>query len=209
MALDKGYVLTPERYDPRRIRQREVGVSLNQFVDERKELLAPSMMKNMDSLLVLDTNNAKDGFLQIDGTVHENRKIKSTKKIIRKGDVIISRLRPYLRQIGAVWGAPDLERQNMTICVSTEFYVLKGKKEEVLWIVPFLLSDKVQEIIRAAQEGGHHPRFNSDTLLNLHIPEKIMTHKEYLNEEVKRAAEEMHQARKRVQSLVTGAIDEC
>ena len=92
--------------------------------------------------------------------------------LIRPRQVVISRLRPYLRQVAWVDAGLLAEQTPGTelIC-STEFFVLESVgSASVAFLVPFLLSLPIQAVLAAAQAGGHHPRFNERTLMTLPIP---------------------------------------
>lgn len=116
---------------------------------------------------VLDTGNAREGFLDIPvlGDLVSTRT--SAKKIAEEGDVIISRLRPYLRQVTQIpSGIGDILGQTRFYC-STEFMVIRrldGKNSAGL--VAWLLSPPVQEMLSQAATGGHHPRIHADLLLD-------------------------------------------
>jgi restriction endonuclease S subunit len=93
-------------------------------------------------------------------------KLNGSKKIIKKHDVIISRLRSYLKQIAINHNFDELY-------ASTEFVILRQKQEseinpETLYI--FLFSDEVQTILKWSQEGSNHPRFSSNLLSKIKIP---------------------------------------
>ena len=84
---------------------------------------------------------------------------RAVKKIIKAGDVIISRLRPYLKQVAFV-DKVLCEHYDSVLC-STEYFVLRSKDQHIsiAFIVPVLLSREVQNMLISSQEGGHHPRF--------------------------------------------------
>lgn len=93
-------------------------------------------------------------------------KLNGPKKIINKNDVIISRLRSYLKQIAIHYNFDELY-------ASTEFIILRQKHNskinpETLYI--FLCSNEVQTILNWSQEGSNHPRFSSKVLENIKIP---------------------------------------
>ena len=100
--------------------------------------------------------------------------IGSAKKLIMPNDVIISRLRPYLRQVALVDGQIG-NALGATLACSTEFFVLRSRNEHsIAFLVPFLLSRQVQDVLAASQEGGHHPRFDDSTLLTLPVPVSLL-----------------------------------
>lgn len=99
--------------------------------------------------------------------VEKTDEVGSTKKIIRKDDVLISRLRPYLKEVTFV-GFNYIQK-----LASTEFIVLRKKKDsefpqQVLFT--FLITDGVQKILFWSQGGTEHPRFSEDLLMNLKLP---------------------------------------
>ena len=169
-------VLAPERYDPRResLNGDQNAVPLSSVAETVRHTVSPS--KNGGArCLVLDTSDVREGVVVEQKEAVSGSDIGSAKKVVRAGDVIISRLRPYLRQVGLV----DAELWNVEAGVqltcSTEFHVLRSLGgESIAFLVPFLLSRPVQDVLSASQEGGHHPRFNESTLLNLPIPKRVL-----------------------------------
>ena len=96
--------------------------------------------------------------------------ILSAKKRLRRGDVVISRLRSYLKQIAVVRC-----EESGDIVGSSEFVVLRSKgalAPETL--LAFLRSEPVQTILQWSQDGTNHPRFDEATLLALPIPQAIL-----------------------------------
>ena len=99
--------------------------------------------------------------------------IGSAKKTFNDGDVAISRLRAYLRQIAVV-------RTNGKIpsVGSSEFIVLRPKTKADQAIAPetlfaFLRSAPVQTILKWCQDGSQHPRFSAGDLLAIHLPDAV------------------------------------
>ncbi len=165
--LVDGDVLAPERYDPRR--SVAGGVRLADLVD----LVGESVAAIESPTVVLDTTHVAEGIVSPPPPVSE---LGSQKRQARPGDVLVSRLRPYLRQVG--WVDPDV---GAVLC-STEFYVLRSKHaRSVAFLVPFLLSSRVQQALAAAQEGGHHPRVPRDALLELTVPDDVVAQRDALS----------------------------
>lgn len=191
-------MLAPERYDPR-ISQRlhfggtQSGQMLAQLVDVSRDVLPAERAEPGAAYIVLDTGDAKNGIISRKSAV-DFRGIGSAKKILRPGDVIISRLRPYLRQVGFV--DADLAGSNIVLA-STEFYVLRPTDStSIAYVVPFLLSERIQEILSASQEGGHHPRVPEKTLMSLVVPEFLLERSSDLSRKVERATEQVRQSEK-------------
>ena len=124
---------------------------------------------------VLDTGNAREGFLDIPilGDPKNNRT--SAKKIVREGDIIVSRLRPYLRQVALIPSGTFTLLDVKQLYCSTEFYVLRPLRgENIGHLVAWLLSEPVQGMMLEAATGGHHPRFNSDLILNAPVMDSYL-----------------------------------
>ena len=131
-----------------------------------------------ESRFVLDTGNARNGLLDLDLDTGDLKERTSLKKIATEGDIIISRLRPYLRQVALLpVGISDLLGQADFFC-STEFLVFRRLDgENAAGLVAWLLSDQVQSIISQAATGGHHPRISADILLQLPVDERYLDEK--------------------------------
>ena len=174
--LDEGWILAPERYDPRRRRAKDIGPYLGDFVHVRRDHVNA---KTADTrrFLVFDTGDAQHGIVSANKSPCTGTEIRSVKKRIHPHQVIISRLRPYLRQVA--WVDPGLlteQEPDVDLLCSTEFFVLESVVDNasIAFLAPFLLSAPVQAILSAAQEGGHHPRFNEHTLTTLRIPASLI-----------------------------------
>lgn len=116
---------------------------------------------------VLDTGNAREGLLDLPVLGNPTSARTSAKKIAREGDIIFSRLRPYLRQVALLpAGISELLAQDAFYC-STEFFVFRAATgQDIAGLVAWFLSDPIQAMVSEAATGGHHPRINSDLLLS-------------------------------------------
>ena len=198
--LVDGKCLSPERYDPRRqmIGSQTSSSLLGSVANISSRTMSLHDVDPNATYRVLDTGDSFEGFVwprrgAVDGT-----DIKSSKKILEPGDVIISRLRPYLRQVAFVdnylfSGVRDV------VC-STEYFVIRGKTDEqsIAYMVPYLLSERVQRSLSYSQEGGHHPRFNLSVLKNLEIDDSIIQSSQEISSIIVDAVREM---RKEVEKL--------
>lgn len=186
--LDPGFVLAPERYDPR-TNTRNVGSDSGKYrlfdlVELRRDTMTRSSADRAARYVVLDTGDAREGMLTVANPLGGSAEcIGSAKKLVHAGDVLISRLRPYLRQVAYVDGGATLP--GVSLLCSTEFYVLRPLENlSLAFLVPFLLSETVQSILAAAQEGGHHPRFSDRVLLNLPIPDLLLQRRSEISENI-------------------------
>jgi len=180
-------VLAPERYDPRRALDSSAtkAVLLGDIVGVVRRVIQPS--DALGRCLVLDTSDAREGVVisrkaPVDGSL-----LGSAKKEIAPRDVIISRLRPYLRQAAFVDDQIPNAEGALLVC-STEFFVLRSRDGgPMAFLVPFLLSRPVQEVLAAAQEGGHHPRFDDATLLTLPVPQSLIDKADAISRKVEQS----------------------
>lgn len=200
-SLDSGLILAPERYDPRRritngsaFRLRDIVEIVNQSVDPQR----------YPQPVILDTTHVVKGFVRISSLDAQRASLKSSKKLLKAGDVIISRLRPYLRQVAYITRSLfGPEETTTSVLCSTEFFVLRSKSpESIAFLVPFLLAPRQQEVLCASQEGGHHPRFNASTLLELPIDADIMERREALSREVETLSEHLKEIEGTFERLV-------
>lgn len=112
---------------------------------------------------IINLEGVSQGFIQNS----TSEKSKSNKKRVKEGDIIISKLRPYLKEISLVSKKFD------DFYVSTELIILreKVKKDGFRFILlPFLFTKEVQKILFWSQQGTNHPRFNEKVLLDINFP---------------------------------------
>ena len=194
--------LAPERYDPRRELPSQANrtTSLGQVAALVRRTVQPS--GKLGKCLVLDTSDAREGIISYRKQVVGGAEIGSAKKVIESKQVIISRLRPYLRQVALVdpWmRRPD---DSLLIC-STEFFVLSSVDgRSIAFLVPFLLTEQVQAVLSASQEGGHHPRFDDSVLLRLPIPEAVLAGRDEDSATVEECVRLFRQSEARMDQMV-------
>jgi hypothetical protein len=171
-ALAGAWVLAPERYDPRRALELSCGRTLGELVTVSGRNVRPARDGDGRPVLVLDTSHAYEGHVLDRGAPVAPSTVRGAKRDLRPGDVLVSRLRPYLRQVAFVDAALFARAPGGNhVVASTEFYVLRGRDGfEAAALVPFLLSAPVQAALAAAQEGGHHPRVGRRALTDLPVP---------------------------------------
>ncbi len=103
----------------------------------------------------------------------------STKKRFQRGDIVVSRLRSYLKEIAIVETSPTVS------CVgSSEFIVLRPNETEISpeLLIVYLRSPPVQKILKWCQDGSNHPRFKEEELLSIKFPARILK----VQDEIKR-----------------------
>lgn len=172
--------MTPERYNPKRRMNinSDASIPISEIIELSNEILTTKQGQGVN-VVQINTSDAMGGYLNTSS--EKTTSINSNKKILKKGDVIISRLRPYLKQVAYV----DVETENETLGASTEFYVLRSRnKESIAYLVPFLLSEPVQLVFENSVEGSQHPRFKEEDILNLQIPISIYQDRENISQRV-------------------------
>ena len=155
------------------------------------------MREKLANWELLDGQSSKsvgDYFLHVKDTVHETEQqaicydltdglpkfldggvvvdhIRSTKKVAREGDFVISRLRSYLEEMAIVEGKKQPQ------LFSSEFLVFRKKTEElsVETLFAVCMTSIVQVILGQGQYGTEHPRFYDFLLTNLPIPDCLQT----------------------------------
>ncbi len=196
--LGDALVLAPERHLA--VAGARSGVPLGDLVVERNERRAARDLASAkrDRTIVLDTTHAKDGVLDVRGALRDGAaaNARSTKKIARPGDLVVSRLRPYLRQIALVHPRAIGSR---TLALSTEFYVLAPRaKGDLAFLLPFLLGADAQAALAGAQEGGHHPRVPRASLFALRVPHASVRDRAKTSRAVERALDAYYRAASRL-----------
>ncbi|UYO41954.1 hypothetical protein KQX62_11950 [Rhodopseudomonas palustris] len=121
--------------------------------------------------------------------------IGSMKKVLRDGDVVISRLRAYLKEVAVVRTGDDTPSVG-----SSEFIVLRprGKAISPETLMVFLRSAPVQTILKWCQDGSQHPRFSESDLLSISVPDTLAK----VSPKITKIAEEGFNARQRARKLL-------
>lgn len=137
-----------------------------------RELWQPADDSGPDVVRNYDLTDALSPFLDGSKEPSDRASIASTKKVIRTGDLVVSRLRSYLKEIALVQPGGKIP-----MVASTEFIVLRprqagGLPPEALMI--FLRSVLPQTIFKWSQDGSNHPRFDEKELLRLPVPRVLL-----------------------------------
>ena len=143
---------------------------LDYFVPVR-DIYTPPREDTGQSILNFDLTDALRYFVDETGPVTLENEIGSIKKRLRKGDVIVSRLRSYLKEIAVVEVPPEVQAVG-----SSEFIVIRPRSEVVCPEVlsAYLRSEPVQIILKWSQDGSNHPRFQEDELLTVKLPDRVI-----------------------------------
>jgi hypothetical protein len=203
--IGSSLVLAPERFCAEQLAESRAGVPLGEIVVERRVVVSA---RATASAIVLDTTHARDGLLDVSGALRaSSAPAASPKKSVHVGDVLVSRLRPYLRQIALAHPSALRGCEGRALCCSTEFYVLGPRDEgaSLAFLLPFLLDDRVQRVLRAAQEGGHHPRVPRETLMSLRVPSALLRERAAIGLRITRMLGRIYAAHAAYRHAVTAA----
>lgn len=171
--LEGGLRLDSEFYHPEKLEAMEklskFGVStISENFRNVKETFNPLRHKLATTpARIFDLSDVSSFLLEEGKEVTEANEIGSMKKIFHQNDVLISRLRPYLKEVSFV-GFNDTQK-----LASTEFIVLRKKKDSKFppqALFTFLMTDEVQKILFWSQGGTEHPRFSENLLTGLKLP---------------------------------------
>jgi hypothetical protein len=146
---------------------------------------------------VSKTTHAKDGLHDVAAAMRTGTPPASAKKRVRAGDLLVSRLRPYLRQIALVTEDVAAACKGRPLACSTEFYVLTPATDEggsPAYLLAWLLDGETQAHLAAAQEGGHHPRVPRETLFAMRVPQARVTRAARASVEIERALASIYAA---------------
>ncbi|MGB4225767.1 MAG: hypothetical protein WBJ68_03780 [Candidatus Dechloromonas phosphoritropha] len=174
------------------------GKTIGSMFNSVRELWQPENAPANQPVRNYDLNDALSPFLDDAKEPSYPTEIASTKKRIQKGDIVVSRLRSYLKEI-AVVQADSKE----PLVGSTEFIVLRPKAGAlpVEALLVFLRSTLPQLIFQWSQDGSNHPRFDEKELLNLHVPDAVSAIGKELTDSVNAATS----ARQRAKELLEAA----
>jgi hypothetical protein len=119
--------------------------------------------------------------------------IGSTKKRLQAGDLVVSRLRSYLKEIAVV-----LPSAGVPMVCSTEFIVLRPAKDAIRAeaLLVYLRSPYVQTVLMWCQDGSNHPRFDEKEILGLRVPKALAHVQDKLAELVKQSIAARREARR-------------
>ena len=120
-----------------------------------------------------DLTDALQPVLDDEHPISLARDIGSSKKCLAPGDVVISRLRAYLREIALVRAMSGVQAVG-----SSEFIVLRPHNPEKptlsrAALMVFLRSQPVQVILKWSRDGSHHPRFGEEDLMCIPVPAAV------------------------------------
>ena len=191
--IDAQYFM-PAKEQVRRSLAAMSGDSLGERMDTIRDMFVPDRASATMKLRNYDVTDALVSLLDAEKKPSFAAEIGSNKKTFKDGDVAISRLRAYLREIAVVRTCDDIPSVG-----SSEFIVLRPKKgqcdisPETLMV--FLRSAPVQTILKWCQNGSQHPRFSEGDLLSIPVPDAVSGVSVQITTIVKESFTTRHQSR--------------
>ena len=195
--LDAQYFM-PAKEQVRRSLAALPGRPMAERVRSIRDMFVPHRASASTPVRNYDVTDALQPLLDPDKETSLAGEVGSVKKTLSDGDVVVSRLRAYLREIAVVRTRGDVPSIG-----SSEFLVLRAKEgqrnitPEALMV--FLRSPPVQTILRWCQDGSQHPRFSEGDLLSVPVPNVVAETSGQITAIVKRGFAARHEARRLVE----------
>ncbi len=185
--LDEDLVLDGNFYRPERnfvineISKTSSGRIADYFF-EVEELITNQTNFHSFPIVNYDLPHSLGNILSHGNTIEKISELGSTKKLIKAYDLIISRLRYYLKEICLV---PNRKYGQVA---STEYVVIRSfSKLNTQILLPYFLSSKIQFIFSCSQRGSAHPRLANKDILNLPLPDFLKANNDLLTEKINSA----------------------
>lgn len=178
------------------------GETVGSYATEIDEVINP--LNNLESQPVMnfDLNDALPIYLDAKETELTDE-LGSSKKTFKRGDVVVSRLRSYLKEI-AIVDTPE----NAKTVGSSEFIVLRPSSDQISAeaLVVYLRSLPVQLILKWCQSGSNHPRFAAKDLLAIRVPNIVLEFQGSLQTSVRQSIEKSRES-KRLLEVAKRAVE--
>ena len=195
----------PAKEQVRRVLASMPGRTLGDYVDSIRDVFVPKRAAATTRVRNYDVTDALLPQLDTEKETSMVSEIGSVKKRFADGDVVISRLRAYLREIAVVQKCDDVP-----VVGSSEFIVLRLRDRycnitaETLMV--FLRSVPVQTILKWCQDGSQHPRFGESDLLSIFVPDVVAEASEEITA-ITRESFSAHRQARRLFETVKRAVE--
>ncbi len=176
------------------------GRSLGEQVESIREMFVPDSARTKMKIRNYDVTDALVPLLDTEKEPCFAAEIGSVKKTFKDGDVAISRLRAYLKEIAVVRVG-----DNVPAVGSSEFVVLRPKPGQYDFspetLMVFLRSIPAQTILKWCQDGSQYPRFSEHDLLAIPLPDIVAE----VSEQITAMVQESFVARRKARQLLEAA----
>jgi type I restriction enzyme, S subunit len=200
----------PEKKEVQDALAKMTGQTVGEHFSVANDLINPQSKENQKKKDVKVQNYDLDESLQffLDDIEQMNLvDLGSAKKAFQKGDVVVSRLRSYLKEIAIV--------KSSNYCVGSSEYIVLRNNDSIVspeLLTVYLRSSAVQTILKWSQDGSNHPRFKETELLAIKIPDKLISIQDKIIELLKdsidsitQAKQLLEDAKQRVEDMILGA----
>lgn len=173
-------------------------------LSELAEINSKNITKNNcpESINYIDISSISDEKITNLKHIHYSQAPSRAKRIVSNNDIIISTVRPNLRQYAVLENIP------INTVASTGFCVISSKKENYVWFLySFLISDVFNEYLIRVADGAAYPSFNpkeiedaiipkppEDIIIKINFLAKNINQKITLNNQINETLEAMAQA---------------
>jgi len=170
------------------------GQALGDRVDSIRDMFVPDRAPPEKLVRNYDVTDALVPLLDAEKEPQAAGEIGSIKKTFHDGDVAISRLRAYLKEVAVVRTGDAIPSVG-----SSEFIVLRPKagqadiSPETLMV--FLRATPAQTILKWCQDGSQHPRFSERDLLSIPVPYAVAGVSDQITSIVQEGFAARHKAR--------------
>jgi hypothetical protein len=203
--LDAEYY-QPAKREALELLSNDGGRPLTAHFDIVRRSFNPRKHQSNDRVFNYDLTDALEPFLDSERNFEEVGEIGSAKWVIREGDLVISRVRSYLKEVSLVVDQCPYPR----VC-SSEFIVLRPKEDGALSVgtaLAFLRCAAVQLILNWSQDGSNHPRFSREELDRIVVPQRVVSRDEYFSDIIGGCIRGLKQGRSSIRQAVDYVEDE-
>lgn len=123
------------------------------------------------------------------------------KKLLKKGDVLISKVRPYLKNIAIF----ELDNKNKDYIATSALIILRGRMSNPFYVLGLLSTDLFTDYLMRFVSGSTYPTISQEDLLNLKIPLPPLEIQNKIAEEVKKRMQKTEQLQKEAKEILEKA----
>lgn len=138
-------------------------VKVSELADVNSETINKNYQK--DTIRYIDISSVSTGVFESPKHLSLKEAPSRAKRVLREGDIIISTVRPNLRQYALLEGVED------NWIASTGFSVVRAKEEKTKWyLYSFLTSNAFNDYLVRVADGAAYPTFNPKEIEDAEIP---------------------------------------